>query len=175
MFFLAVAATEHTDRFRNLVLVSPGGLIGPDNLPRLAWDFNRDIVGQWAHGAFQNNDHGRKSLKAIHEAVKAWIDDPKRTWEAIMAMVQYEIPDLLRGLKQEGHGIVVIHGVDDKAFPMDRMQRQVSTSDMLDGFLSVRGSHNQLYLEPHPFTEAVDDLLDALEKKGQRQKTSRQE
>lgn len=164
--FLSVAATKNTHRFRNLVLVSPGGLIGPDNLPRLAADFNADVLNQWAHGAFRDNDHGKKSLKAMHEAVKAWIDDPAKTWEAIMAMVQYEIPDLLRGLKQEGHGITIIHGVDDKAFPMARVQ-QHTTSDMVDGFLSVKGSHNQLYLEPHPMTEVIDQQLDALEKKHQ--------
>lgn len=176
--FLAIGATEHTDRFRNLVLVSPGGLIGPDNLPRLGLDFNRDILGQWAHGAFRNNEHGKKSLKAIHEAIKAWIDDPQKTWQAIMAMVEYEIPDLLKGLKQEGHGITIIHGAHDLAFPMKRMAGSVErgqvkpgvvTKDMVDGFISVRGSHNQMYLEPHPFTELIDQQLDALERKYSRQ------
>lgn len=139
-------------------------MIGPDTLPRLGRDFNADLLGQWAHGAFRNNEHGKKSLKAIHEAVEAWIDDPKRTWEAIMAMVEQEIPDLLKALKQEGHGITIIHGAHDKAFPMIRMQGR-STAEMVDGFVSVKGSHNQMYLEPHPFTELIDHVLDALEKK----------
>ncbi|KKS73594.1 MAG: hypothetical protein UV47_C0042G0002 [Parcubacteria group bacterium GW2011_GWA2_42_80] len=38
-------------------------------------------------------------------------------------------------------------------------------SGLVDGFISVKGSHNELYLNPQPITEWVDHLLDAMEKK----------
>lgn len=162
--FLAVAATENMERFRNIVLVSPAGMIGPDTLPRLAKDFNADIANQTVKGLFHDQPRLVKIGTAYWEALKAWAENPKSTWEAIQAMVEYQIPDLLTRLKKEGHGITIIHGAHDQAFPMARMQVQ-TTTDMVDGFYSVKGSHNELYLKPHPLTELVDQALDALEKK----------
>jgi len=172
--FLGLAASEDSKRFRNLVLVSPAGLIGPDSLPRLAKGFNEDISRQWGHGALRDWEHGKKSWQAIQVALQSWMEDPRRTWEAIMSMVKTEIPGVLKKLKADGHGITIIHGAHDHAFPMDRMAGKIKagktssgtvTSEMVDGFISVRGSHNELYLQPHPLTELIDQQLDALEKK----------
>lgn len=162
--FLTIAAMEHDDRFRNLVLVSPAGLIGKDSLARLGPDFAKDIAGQTIKALFQENARFGKMWKAYTEAGKAVAGDPLQSLREINAMVDFRIEDLLREIKARGHGVSIIHAVNDRAFPMERMQKIVDTT-MVDGFASIKGSHNELYLKPHPLTEWVDHLLDAMEKK----------
>lgn len=162
--FLAIGAMENSDKFRNLIFVSPAGMIGRDTLARLTRDFTSDIIGQTVKGLFREPRRLGKISRSFWEATKAVLDDPKKTWEEIKSMVNYQIPDLLAELKKQGHGISIIHGVSDKTFPMDRVQK-LTNRGIVDGFVSVKGSHNEMYLKPHPFTEWVDHLLDAMEKK----------
>lgn len=161
---LAVAAAQQPERFRNFVFVSPAGLVKSDSLPRLGFGFSYDVLRQWTHGAVRNPAHARRSLRAMRAAMKTWATDPKSTWAAIRAMVRVEIPDLLRRLKRAGHGVAIIHGTYDKAFPVRRIRHR-ATADMADEFIVVRGSHNEMYLNPRLFTELIDRALDRLEKK----------
>lgn len=166
--FMTIGAMEHNDRFRNLVLVSPAGLIGKDSWARLGPAFTRDISEQTIKALFQDRSRFGKMWKAYTEFGKATAQDPVQALREIQAMVDYRIEDLLREMKSRGHGVSIIHGVHDRAFPMERMQKIVDET-MLDGFVSVKGSHNELYLKPHPMSELVDHLLDAMEKKPFRQ------
>jgi pimeloyl-ACP methyl ester carboxylesterase len=161
--FMTMGAMLHKDRFRNFVLVSPAGLIGPDNMPRLATDFTKDISGQTIKALF--NDHSRiaKMWKAYTEFGKSMAEGPIMTIHEMNAIVNMRLEDILTELKSRGHGISIIHTADDKAFPMDRMQKQVK-ENMIDGFVSVGGSHNELYLKPQGMSEMVDHLFDRMEK-----------
>jgi hypothetical protein len=162
--FMTIGAVENSDKFRNLVLVSPAGLIGRDTLPRLTKDFSLDIAGQMVKALFKKRERLGIISRAMWEATKAIIDSPKKTWEEIKAMVDFQIPELLAELKKDGHGISIVHGIDDKAFPIDRMKKIV-TDKMVDQFLCVRGSHNEMYLDPTNFSKTLDLVLDEMEAK----------
>ncbi len=162
--FLTIAAIENSNKFRNLVLISPAGLIGKDKLPRLAAGFSHDIAGQTIRAFLQEPSRLGKIGTAYWEAMKIIIQDPQKTWQEIMAMVNYQITDLLLELKQQGHGISIIHTTHDKTFPMKLIQKMVK-SNMVDGLISIEGSHNELYLKPQSITYWVDNLLDTMEKR----------
>lgn len=161
--FLTIAALENSDKFRNLVLVSPAGLAGQDNLSRLAGGFSNDIAGQTIKALLHEPKRLGKIGTVYWEALKVIASDPKKSWQEIMSIVNYQIPDLLTEIKQQGHGISIIHTADDQAFPMKKVQQMVNTK-MVDGFVSAKGSHNELYLNPVPMAGWVDHLLDSMEK-----------
>ena len=71
---------------------------------------------------------------------------------------------MLRDLHQKGIGISVIHGVDDPVFPMDKMQ-EIVKADQIDGFYSVKGDHNEIYVHPEKYIPLVDEALQSLENK----------
>jgi hypothetical protein len=70
--------------------------------------------------------------------------------------------DLLRYIRTQGVKIVVMHGVDDTASPMQRVQKMVK-ADMIDGFLSVRGAHGDFGNHPDYYVEAVARMIQQLE------------
>jgi len=61
----------------------------------------------------------------------------------VRAIAKTQLPELLREIKKNGTKISVIHGADDDAFPMERVQKMVN-SEIIDGFYSVKGSHAEV-------------------------------
>lgn len=90
--------------------------------------------------------------------------NPMLTIKEIEAIVSFRLKDILREVRSRGHGVSVIHPAGDQAFPTQRMQAIVKAA-MVDGFVSVAGSHNELYLKPHSLTDWIDHHLDVMEQR----------
>lgn len=68
----------------------------------------------------------------------------------------------MQTLKALGIAVSIVHAVDDKFFPMGKIQQRI-TNDAVEGFYSIEGTHNSLYLHPEKYTRLIDEVLDALE------------
>lgn len=164
--YLSITATLYPEKFRNIVLVNPGGMIGKDNAGRLSIDFSKDIIEQ-IFKCVKDKDYIKPSLKAFWEKGKSIISDPIGAVKEVFAISSFQIHGLLKQLKSQGIGISIIHSVDDKAFPMNRIQ-EIAEADQLDGFYSIKGTHNEFYLKPQEYTKLADQALTALAKKTKR-------
>jgi len=147
---VAIAASIQPEKFRNIVFVDPGGMIGQDTLPRLLGRFSKKMI----HDSYLQRKEGLKYMA----------ENPARALKEGIAISQAEIDQMLLDLKASGIGIIIIHGVDDPVFPMERVQ-QVAETEMLDGFLSVKGEHDELHKNPAQYTKAAEEMITALEKK----------
>jgi len=161
--YLTIAATLFPDKFRNIILVNPAGMIGQDDIASLSIRFSSDVVDEIAN-SFKNRHHIKQILRSFSEAGKAVASNPLQALKQGIAISGTQIQEQLKKLKEKGIGISIIHAGKDKAFPMDRVQR-VARSEQLHGFYSVTGSHNQIYLEPRRYSLVVDEALTALEKR----------
>lgn len=148
-------------------MVDPAGMVGEDKTSRLVKGAVLDIALQTARiykklltkqgfTAFKQSNTAAKSLAQV------FAKNPRHTIESIGVIAQSQIHEILKTLKDLGIKIAIVHAVDDKFFPMDKVQSQ-TTKEMADGFYSVKGTHNQLYLHPEQYTALVDSALDALE------------
>lgn len=98
--------------------------------------------------------------RAFRTISKYMIQNPKRAFEETQAIAISEIGPLLRLIRKDGSKVGIIHGVDDRTMPMDRMQKSgevvadkkdedgTMIKGSVDGFVSVLGSHNTLAAEP---------------------------
>jgi pimeloyl-ACP methyl ester carboxylesterase len=171
---LVLAATLYPERFRNLVLEQPAGLIGEDTPLRLGARFETDIVTseiKAARNKISRTPHGITPPKKESSDLS-----PKNFYLAlqeIRAMANTKLPELLAELKSRGIGISIIHGAHDKAFPMERMQEMVK-ADMIDGFYSVRGSHAEVRPEQEKkaYTELAEYALATMEKRQEKERGS---
>ena len=160
---LVIAALKHPEKFRNLILVNPGGMVGNTKLEELVGRIYKHFISE------KKTLRDNESMKAIrqssaHERRRNLINHPRRSIEAAQAIACTEINGLLRELKGKGIGISIIHGVDDAIFPMDKIS-ELAQTDQFDGFYSVRGGHNDFFLNPEPYSMLVDHALDAHEAK----------
>jgi len=172
-----IAAVLHPEKFRTLVLVAPAGMIGEDTFTRLLKGFAGQSKGR---GESMNNPdfpleipisetEKKVGATAAKEAIKYMAKNPVRAFREGRGIAKSQIHDMLAFLHEKGVGIVVMSGVDDPVFPMERMQ-EIAKADMLDGFLSVRGAHGAIGEHPELYMTAADEMLTAVEEKKRKEK-----
>lgn len=159
--YLTIAATLYPEKFRNIVLVNPAGLIGKDNVVSLSLRLSADIL-QEIINSFQNQHHIEPILVSFKEAIKSIASNPLQSLKEGIAASNSQIQQQLENLKEKGIGISIIHAGKDILFPMDRVQEIVNTNQ-LHGFYSTVGTHSQFFLDFQRFTIAADEVLTALE------------
>ncbi|MCH8209128.1 MAG: alpha/beta hydrolase [Nitrospinae bacterium] len=166
--YLIIAATLYPERFRNIVLIDPSGMIGEDTVPRLLVESSMELIGEVVRGI---KDRTIRKPLFRHNIVAGKVigKNPIRSFREILAITDFQIQDLLRDLKKKGVGISIIHGVDDKFFPIDKVG-QIANKDMVDGFYSVKGSHNEIFLNPEKYTKLAENALSSLEAKAAKKK-----
>ncbi len=162
---------ERPGSIGNLVLVDPAGIIGPDNAKELKTRFKEQITDNK-----EVMNSGTRPFSAVNnqktaakEFVKYLLKNPKRAMKEIEGMTAVRLEELLVSLKEASNiGISIIHGVDDKTFPMDRVQegaKERGLPDAIDGFYSVKGGHNELYLNPQKYIPLVVEAMAEMERK----------
>ncbi len=197
-----MAAYLHPEKFSDVVLVDPVGLVDSMNSAKLSLRF---IMAGMAEGKIFNERIKAGEVSEMNKEQVVWgtknfmkwiLGDPKASVKEIRDMAQTEVAHLLTKIKSEGIGISVIHGVDDKVFPMKDVQANISgqieiakaqlSSDgtdedatqkafekVVDGFYSVKGGHGGFNTNAELYTRAASQALSALEaKRRQKQEKS---
>lgn len=181
-------AKLYPEKVRNIVLMNPAGMIGKDSFWRLAFDFLKDSAKQYPES------FSKKRLKQAMEmgniVTGNALANPVRALKEVNAIAHAQMHDILKELQKKGIGVIVIHSVDDEAFPMERVQKmsnpeyeeavgesyQASTEGLaevvpetkatkMDGFISIKGKHAEVALDGSRMGRITDQMLSALEKK----------
>jgi len=161
--YLTITATLFPERFRNIVLANPVGMIGKDNIASLSLRFSSDLADEIVN-SFKDKSRIKQILKSFLVAGKVIASNPLQAIRQGIAISGTQIQEQLRALKEKGIGISIIHAGKDRVLPMDRVQK-VAKKEQFHGFYSVAGTHSQIYLEPSKYSSAVDAALTALERR----------
>ena len=171
-----LAAREFPERFRTIVLVNPGGMIGEDSFPQLAVRFAADNVLGALHAARQGALS--RLSKGGRSAVSSAVSGPVLAFKEVRAIASTQVDGILRDLKTKGINIVIIHGVSDGVFPIERMRGQLQDQKklqagesggqpdimkILDGVYAVNGHHEDFILHPETYTRLAEGAISALE------------
>lgn len=175
--YSTIAAHLDRSRFRNMVLVDPAGIIGQDNWYRLVKGRIAEAVATGISEAKREKADTDRMLPKLQSPLiplKVLAGNLKGTVASIKAMTESDVVGVLKDLRNDGIGISIIAGADDKVFPMEKMQkalgRDAETGELqnaVTGFYSVKGGHDDLFTRPEQYTGAVDAALDALEKRSE--------
>lgn len=170
-----LAARMYPQRFQNLVLVNPGGMIGPDSFlnlsARFAYDAAKSHVSALREGTLA------KQLAIGNEVTASALKAPILATKEVASIARTQVVNLLREIKALGIGISIIHGADDKVFPMSRMTKTIHSEKqsedediekLLDGFYSVGGGHAEFLVKAADYTRLAEKALTALELKQKR-------
>lgn len=158
-----IAATLYPEKFKNIILVDPSGLIGENSILDIPINFSKEVVT----GAIEwvRTPEGRKMMFDIFKGVAGTVlKHPILAYRQMLGNSSAELLEEMKSLRARGIGISVIHGTDDMIFPMEKMQEYVE-AEAVDGFYSVKGSHPDFLFKSNEFTKAAEAALTALEKK----------
>ncbi len=163
-----IAAILHPERFRNIVLFAPAGLIGEDTFTRLVKGFAAQNKRADSLSEMPISDTEKRVGKAALDSVLSYIaSNPLRALKETLEMPKSQIHEMIRFLHDQGIGIVVMSGMDDPVFPMYRMQ-EIAKMDMIDGFVSMRGGHGTIGDRPEEYMVQAERMLSALKSQGER-------
>ncbi len=181
---LVIAAALYPEKFRNIVLYAPAGLIGEDTFGRLMKGFSQQdankldldtlpvpegLSEEEAEQYKISRKEAQKKVEGLISGFIKYLKNPIRSLNEAKDISKSQIHDLLRFLHEEkGIKIAVMAGTEDPVFPMDRIQETVK-EDMLDGFLSLRGGHGEIGDNPELYMTAAADLLVKLKNKGEKE------
>lgn len=159
--YITLAAILHPKKFRNLVLVNPGGMIGKDKESRLTAGFLHDLVKNFIK-SISNKDSLKRFAIFYGGMFKSAVSDIVKAVNEISAISDSQIQEFLRDLKKKGIGISIIHSTEDYAFPITRMKK-FTKPEYVDHFYSVKGYHGDFVMRAEKYTDIVDDALNVLE------------
>jgi len=158
---LAIAACLYPEKFRNIIFVASAGMIGKDSyldlIKRFAIDEGREEMRSIEN--FKESDLN-KSIKGM---LKHILMNPSLTHKEIKAMTKMDFFRMTRHLKEQGVGVGLVCGANDKVFAMDEVIKNVNQGNV-DTFISTKGNHGSLVFdEKYPLL--AENLLDNMAKK----------
>ncbi len=197
-----LAAYLYPEKFNNIVLIDPAGMVESMNAAKLTMRF---IMTGIAEGRIfaKREKMGDVSAMAKEQVVWGtanfvkWVaSNPMKRVEEIKDLSHVEVAHLLSEIKALGIGISIIHGVNDKVFPMEDMQASITNEinkvrekmknegahedeianaykKVVDGFYSVRGGHGDFNTNPEKYTWLASNALTALEEKKKNKKADK--
>lgn len=153
---LVIAANLFPEKFRNIVLISPAGMIEKDSSLSLIKRFIIDEgLQELING--KNSDIGSFS-KYLKEVFKYSIKGSKLSYEEISACAIANIFEMTKQLREKGVGVGFVHGVNDKVFPMEEVIKNVGKENT-DYFVSTKGDHGSfIFNKGHALL--AENLLD---------------
>ena len=158
-----LAAIRYPKKFRNIILVDPGGLIGKDSVLKLTWRFITEII-QWTKEAVYKPKE-RGELMQIEKEILAHVtQNPFISIKEANAIANGDSTEMLRALHHQSIGIVIIHSINDKVFPINKIQNIVDEG-MVDYFYPVEGSHAELMVEPQKYVNLIIHAIDEVEQR----------
>jgi len=142
---LVLGAYLAPEKFRTITLVEPVGIMGEDDLISLAKRFATSHAEQNKARPIEQQKQvllGREDFKTF------WQKNIIQALQEIKKMSKADIIDMVAGLHELGIGISIISHVNDKVFPNDRVQTEVSKRLVdkesnskkyyFDGFYNIR-------------------------------------
>lgn len=166
---LLLLALKHPEKFKNIVLLNPSGII--DNtkiidILKVVGGFNVDLM------KLKN-----LKLKSYWESLKYILNaNPLLSIrEIIMASGGIDIKDMINELEEKGVKICIVHGNKDQVFPMEKMLDETTKSEFYENFHGIssayipkmnsklQGNHFDIIDHPQKIAETINYLLKNLE------------
>jgi hypothetical protein len=135
---LAIAALLYPEKFRNIVLISPAGMIENDSSLDLIKRFMIDEgLQEFKDGKYA--DIG-SYFKYIGELLRYGFENRELSWEEISALAKMDIMEITKRIKKKGVGVGFICGTNDKVFPIAKIAKSFGKENT-DHFVSTKGNH----------------------------------
>ncbi|MFH0890796.1 MAG: alpha/beta fold hydrolase [Candidatus Liptonbacteria bacterium] len=174
---MLLAAALYPEKFRNIVLVNPAGLMKKDNTAALATRFSYDNVrrtlAEVASGFPGGKRFAQRTNTAGLEIIKSVAKNPLRSLKEVVAIANTHTGELIDELKTKGVRVSIIHTTKDRAFPIQRVKEMASARE-IDEFYTIEGGHGELMLNAEKVTDLADRALISMEKKARMERIKRE-
>lgn len=169
-----IAATLYPERFRNIVLDKPAGIVGKDGNARLTGRFTKLLLKE----AFERKPFSfTDPTNSVSSVLRTgnYLARHRELFTELSAMTTQDITEMMYNLEEKGIMFAIIAGPSDPLFPVARQLehlRQVRQKKdkklPFEGYYSVRGGHNELSIHAKDHALLAVDALTNLQRRRER-------
>lgn len=170
-----IAAALRPEKFRNIVLDKPAGLIGKDSKTKLTARFLKLLITEAVERKPFSLSDPTNSVSSSARTLNYIASNPLRMLSEIEASTTQDITHLIHHLEGQGIKFSIIAAPDDPLFPVKRQiehmkQKQEESEKKLpiEGYYSVKGGHNELSINADQHTLLAVDALNGLQRRRER-------
>lgn len=158
---LLLAARLDPDKFRNIVLINPSGLVGKGKKMSIVKGF---LVDLWGIKECKNGH--KKRRKVFKESLKYTLSNPIRSYQEVNEIAQIELVDLIKGISETGIRVSIIHNINDQTFDFAQVNETLERAKNIhiEEFYAVGGGHFGLIKFPQKYMHIVAHALKNLKK-----------
>lgn len=141
---LAIAASLYPEKFRNLVFVSPAGMMGKK-------DSYLDLIKKFTIDEgineikYRNDSNINSFYDYLKNIIKYIAKNPSLAHKEAQEINNSDIFEMTKHLKEQGIGVGLICGVNDKVFPIEEVIKNADEGN-IDHFISTKGHHGSFVL-----------------------------
>lgn len=154
-----VAAKECPEKFRNLILVNPAGILGNDSFGSLAIKFIFKEGWNNIKTAINNPTGMAKYLKEAASYISSNLD---MSLNEINGIAKTNLVEVLGELRGQGIKISIIAGENDTVFPADELESKLADYP-IDNYEVINGGHGKLIFDKN-MVPVLENTLKRLEK-----------
>lgn len=159
-FNLLIAATLSPDKFRNIVLLEPSGMVGRETVGNIMKNLCMEGITILPSVI--------RSPRQIISATKVVIDllvycakNPALAFREVNAVCRADLSLLIKALHGKGKKVFVVHGINDKVIPFQKVIKHID-KDGLKNFMKlycVAGGHVDIILQPERCIGIISKIL----------------
>lgn len=138
---------------RNIVLLTPAGLTGNDNILRLAWSFFLFLCHTKSLGVIRNLFRKNKTQVPLYKSMIYALKEGQ-------TMASFSIIPLLKQTRAKGVKIAIIAGEKDNIFPIKKIKKSIDETKV-DIFRIKKGGH-EIFSIPEEAMDIVDETIQHL-------------
>lgn len=141
---LAIAASLYPEKFRNLVFIAPAGMMGKK-------DSFLDLIKRFTIDEGINEIKNRKdsNINSFYDYIKNIIKyvskNPSLALKESREINNADIFEMFKHLKEQGIGVGLVCGVNDKVFPIEEVIKSANEKN-IDYLVSTKGHHGSFVL-----------------------------
>lgn len=154
---VSIAASECPEKFRNIIYVSPAGMIGRDKFPKLLGRFSMESIKS-AINSFANPEVKKAKKTQLKEFLNYVKENILLSIKETIAISKSDIKEMVKSLKEKGVSVSIVHGKNDVVFPIEKMKKEADFLDK-DKFFQYKGGHFDSVLEPEKIVDLINNAL----------------
>lgn len=156
---LMLAASLYPEKFRNIVLMAPAGMMKNDTKLSLV---KRFLLDEGIEERNQITSNFKSFISYLKDVSYHALKNADLTNKEIEAMTQMDIFEMMKELKGKGVKVGLVCGVNDKVFPIEEVLKNMGKEDV-DHFISTTGNHGSTTFDKR-HVELAENLLSNMAK-----------
>ncbi|MCR4284272.1 MAG: alpha/beta hydrolase [Parcubacteria group bacterium] len=151
-----IAAYLKPEKFKNIILINPSGMMHNDSFRKLVKRFLSETLFEPI-----TIETTRKFLiyvRYVFRVVGYILRNPIQAFREAIGISRFKIFHLLRNIQKNGVKVAIVVDKNDIIFPVNQVRRQAKKAKVKDFYL-VEGGHNEIHINPDKFIETINKIF----------------